>query len=88
MYGFSPFNMAVSVMLYTAAVSYTHLNSEILLHDSLWFFYAYLWGLYDKYGCMSLKKNYDILLGKVQNFLTKQGYLNLWISEDLSLIHI
>lgn len=57
-------------------------NSEILLHDSLWFFYAYLWGLYDKYGCMSLKKNYDILLGKVQNFLTKQGYLNLWISED------
>lgn len=57
-------------------------NSEILLHDSLWLFYAYLWGLYDTFGIRDLKKHYDTLMGKVKNFLSKQGYINLWISED------
>lgn len=57
-------------------------NSDILLHESLWLFYAYLWGLYDTFGIHDLKKHYDTLMRKVKNFLSKQGYINLWISED------
>lgn len=56
-------------------------NSEILLHDDLWFFYAYLTAFYNVVSGTIMSK-YDSFMQWLEDFLVKRGYMGVWISED------
>lgn len=56
-------------------------NSEILLHQDLWFFYAYLTAFYNFVSGQILSK-YDSFMQWLEDFLEKRGYMGVWISKD------
>lgn len=56
-------------------------NSEILLHDDLWFFYAYLTAFYN-FVSEEIICKYDSFMQWLEDFLVKRGYMGVWISED------
>lgn len=64
-------------------------NSEVFLHESLWFFYIFLYVYYqtfpDYYQTRSdneLVKGYDNFMRKLRSYLERKNYMNVWISED------
>lgn len=57
-------------------------NSEIFLHENLWLFYAYLYAYYYEYGSKHIKENYESFMGRVQSYMRKKGYFDIWLSED------
>ena len=57
-------------------------NSEVFLHESLWFFYIFLYVYYETCPDNELVKGYDNYMRKLRNYLESKGYLNVWISED------
>lgn len=56
-------------------------NSEILLHEDLWFFYAYLYAYYDN-AMGKLKDGYQSFTQRLEEFFRKRGYIGNWITED------
>lgn len=56
-------------------------NSEILLHDRLWFFYAFLYAYYDN-TVEKIKSGYFTFMKWLEDFLQKRGYMGVWITED------
>ncbi len=56
-------------------------NSEIMLHENLWFFYAYLYAYYDN-TVGDIKKGYASFMTWLENHLRKRKYMGVWISED------
>lgn len=57
-------------------------NSEIFLHENLWLFYSYLYAYYYEYGSKNIKENYDSFMNRVERYMRKQGYFEIWFSED------
>lgn len=57
-------------------------NSEVFLHESLWFFYIFLYAYYETCPDNMLVKGYDEYMRKLRNYLEKKNYMNVWISED------
>lgn len=56
-------------------------NSEIMLHENLWFFYAYLYAYYNN-TIENLKEGYASFMFWLENHLRKRRYMGVWISED------
>ncbi|MCM1236243.1 MAG: hypothetical protein NC489_39690, partial [Ruminococcus flavefaciens] len=56
-------------------------NSEILLHDDLWFFFAYLSAFYNNVSGTIMGK-YDSFMRWLEDILVKRRYMGIWISED------
>lgn len=56
-------------------------NSEIMLHENLWFFYAYLYAYYDS-TIGDIKKGYESFMAWLENHLQKRKYMGVWISEE------
>lgn len=56
-------------------------NSEILLHENLWFFYAYLYAYYDT-AMGRLKDGYQSFMQRLEEFFCKRGYMGNWITKD------
>lgn len=56
-------------------------NSEILLHENFWFFYAYLYAYYDN-AMGKLKDGYQSFTQQLEDFFCKRGYMGNWITED------
>lgn len=57
-------------------------NSDIFLHEDLWFFYAYLYAYYVEMNGKELRNNYEIFMSWLEGYLNKKGYLGVWISAD------
>lgn len=57
-------------------------NSDIFLHEDLWFFYAYLYAFYMEVGTARMKEKYESFMGWLVKVLKKKDYWNKWISED------
>ncbi|MDE6625606.1 MAG: hypothetical protein K2K56_04465 [Lachnospiraceae bacterium] len=56
-------------------------NSEILLHENLWFFYVYLQAFYNNV-VGSITDSYQSFMQWLEGFFRKRGYMGIWISED------
>ena len=56
-------------------------NSEILLHENLWFFYVYLHAYYDS-AMGKLKDGYQSFMQYLEEFFRKRGYIGNWITES------
>ena len=56
-------------------------NSEILLHENLWFFYIYLYAYYDNVT-ENLKEGYQSFMQQLESFFRKREYMGNWITED------
>lgn len=57
-------------------------NSEVFLHEDLWFFYIFLYAYYETCPRNELLDCYEIYMRKFKIFLEKKGYLNVLISEE------
>lgn len=56
-------------------------NSEILLHEDLWFFYAHLYAYYVELHGTGIKENYSKFMNWLETYLIEKEYMGLWISE-------
>lgn len=57
-------------------------NSEIFLHESLWYFYAFLYAYYLENDIKQLQAKYDDFMDWLKYYLEKEGNLGIWITED------
>lgn len=57
-------------------------NSEIFLHEDLWYFYAYLFAYYMESDVDDIKTYYDVFMNWLANYLQREGKLGIWITED------
>ena len=56
-------------------------NSEILLHDDLWFFYVYLQAFYNNVSG-KITDCYQSFMQWLESFFRERGYMGIWITED------
>lgn len=56
-------------------------NSEILLHDNLWFFYVYLQAFYNNISG-KITDSYHSFMQWLESYFRERGYMGIWITED------
>lgn len=56
-------------------------NSEILLHENMWFFYVYLHAYYNNVSG-KITEGYQSFMQWLEAFFRKRGYMGIWITED------